>query len=63
MIVVLNTPPFVQEIASNLLQVFMGAKNNGRAIGNVVWSHKPLMHCHQIPKASKEQVKCCIDNG
>lgn len=51
MTVALNTPPFVQETASNLLQVFMGAKNNGRAIGN------------QIPKASKEQVKCCIDNG
>ena len=33
-------PPFVQEFDSDLLQVFMGAKNNGHALGNVVWSHK-----------------------
>ena len=29
-------PTFVQEIGNNLLQVFMGAENKGRAIENVV---------------------------
>ena len=47
----LITPPFVQELDSDPLQMFMGAKNNGHAIGTVVGSHRCQISCYQIPQA------------
>lgn len=47
----LITLPFVQEFDSDLLQMFMGAKNNGHAIETVVGSHRRQISCYQIPRA------------